>query len=481
MASDEAWTVVSKRRASRGSRSSGPRPEGAQGPVGCASAESSGWACAEVSGSAADERKVELPGWNVRGNWGNEGERECAPRKPGVKGKGRRGSGAGNEGESEESRVTARMEEARRMVRESPFYSKLRAHPLSAPSDTSSPPPTTPPSAAASARDHPPSSPTAPAHGHEGCAVDRGGKGEDCMEVGVRVEGEERERGKEGWERGKEGWEGVVVEVVVYGVGSIAHSPVARCQMALGLLLAHALQEDLSPLLQPPCPPLSSPPPPAPSTHSHRTSPPTQPAPPASPPSPVPQPHGAIPHACARPPRVRVGVFDPVLSPAELSALALLGVHCLPSNEEGRRTVVVPTLFYMPHCEAFLYNNVLEANASALGFSPNPPTSPLLLGESPAELPPSPTPAAAAAVDDACAGSMAGCAPVVILGNSFASYEERWSVGAQPSTPRPTTLLQAVQRGVVEEVPVDAAAFPLISAFNDTRHVLHSPHMPCTS
>lgn len=34
-------------------------------------------------------------------------------------------------------------------------------------------------------------------------------------------------------------------------------------------------------------------------------------------------------------------------------------------NEQGRRHAAVPTLFYLPHCEAAFTNNLLEANLRA--------------------------------------------------------------------------------------------------------------------
>ncbi|GAB4831745.1 sensitivity to red-light reduced protein [Ancistrocladus abbreviatus] len=57
-----------------------------------------------------------------------------------------------------------------------------------------------------------------------------------------------------------------------------------------------------------------------------------------------------------------IEVFDPVLSATESRALEALGCSVLTINEQGRRLAVKPTLFFMPHCEAVLYNNLLEAN-----------------------------------------------------------------------------------------------------------------------
>ncbi|KAJ6392882.1 hypothetical protein OIU77_022378 [Salix suchowensis] len=55
-------------------------------------------------------------------------------------------------------------------------------------------------------------------------------------------------------------------------------------------------------------------------------------------------------------------VFDPILSATESRVLESLGCSVLSVNEHGRRRVTKPTLFYMPHCEAELYNNLLQAN-----------------------------------------------------------------------------------------------------------------------
>lgn len=57
-----------------------------------------------------------------------------------------------------------------------------------------------------------------------------------------------------------------------------------------------------------------------------------------------------------------VEVFDPILSATESRVLESLGCSVLSVNEQGRRRATKPTLFYMPHCEAELYNNLLQAN-----------------------------------------------------------------------------------------------------------------------
>ncbi|CAN6326507.1 unnamed protein product [Urochloa humidicola] len=55
-------------------------------------------------------------------------------------------------------------------------------------------------------------------------------------------------------------------------------------------------------------------------------------------------------------------LFDPVLSAVECAAAAELGFS-VPRLDDGcRRRVKEPTLFYMPHCEASLYDALLAAN-----------------------------------------------------------------------------------------------------------------------
>lgn len=57
-----------------------------------------------------------------------------------------------------------------------------------------------------------------------------------------------------------------------------------------------------------------------------------------------------------------VEVFDPIISLAESRVLEALGCSVLSVNEFGRRQALRPTLFFMPHCEAELYDNLLQAN-----------------------------------------------------------------------------------------------------------------------
>ncbi|KAF6137389.1 hypothetical protein GIB67_036426 [Kingdonia uniflora] len=61
-----------------------------------------------------------------------------------------------------------------------------------------------------------------------------------------------------------------------------------------------------------------------------------------------------------------IEVFDPVLSTTECAVLKALGCSVLSVNEQGRRQALKPTMFLMPHCEAVLYDNLLQVNWGAV-------------------------------------------------------------------------------------------------------------------
>ncbi|KAJ2034840.1 hypothetical protein GGI09_006207 [Coemansia sp. S100] len=61
---------------------------------------------------------------------------------------------------------------------------------------------------------------------------------------------------------------------------------------------------------------------------------------------------------------VDICAFDPVVIASDCETLGRFGVSIIAENEEAKRTVTKRTLFFMPHCEEFLYNNVLAANWS---------------------------------------------------------------------------------------------------------------------
>lgn len=58
--------------------------------------------------------------------------------------------------------------------------------------------------------------------------------------------------------------------------------------------------------------------------------------------------------------------YDPCTTKLELELLRDFDVQVISENERGLRPVLVPTLFYMPHCAQFLYNNVVISNWNSL-------------------------------------------------------------------------------------------------------------------
>lgn len=64
-----------------------------------------------------------------------------------------------------------------------------------------------------------------------------------------------------------------------------------------------------------------------------------------------------------------VEVYDPVFTEKERKVLTSMGFSVLENNEEGKRSVREPTLFYMPHCGTPLYNSVLWANWDATSLN----------------------------------------------------------------------------------------------------------------
>ena len=57
-----------------------------------------------------------------------------------------------------------------------------------------------------------------------------------------------------------------------------------------------------------------------------------------------------------------IQIFDPILSATECRILEALGCSIISFDEEGFRKVSEPTFFFMPHCPAYLYDSVLQAN-----------------------------------------------------------------------------------------------------------------------
>lgn len=57
-------------------------------------------------------------------------------------------------------------------------------------------------------------------------------------------------------------------------------------------------------------------------------------------------------------------IFDPVMTELDKEVCKLHDFDIIEENEDGRRPVTKPTLFYMPHCGRGLYSNTLCSNWS---------------------------------------------------------------------------------------------------------------------
>lgn len=119
-----------------------------------------------------------------------------------------------------------------------------------------------------------------------------------------------------------------------------------------------------------------------------------------------------------------VEVFDPVISLAESRVLAALGCSVLTVNEQGRRQALRPMMFFMPHCEAELYDNLLEAN-----------WRPDLLNN------------------------------ITLFGNSFEAYEQHLSVCKNVSLADSRKHILAI-RQFVKELAVDSSSDDFFRAFH---------------
>ncbi|CAO3613685.1 unnamed protein product [Cunninghamella echinulata] len=59
-----------------------------------------------------------------------------------------------------------------------------------------------------------------------------------------------------------------------------------------------------------------------------------------------------------------VSIFDPVMTCLDKEVCRYYGIDVISINENCKRTVYKPTLFYMPHCAKQLYNNTISVNWS---------------------------------------------------------------------------------------------------------------------
>ncbi|KAA1471268.1 SRR1-domain-containing protein [Dentipellis sp. KUC8613] len=62
--------------------------------------------------------------------------------------------------------------------------------------------------------------------------------------------------------------------------------------------------------------------------------------------------------------RSKVSAYDPVFAAEDVNLLTALGVAYLDDNKRGRYPIGSPTLLFMPHCDAKLYENILRENWS---------------------------------------------------------------------------------------------------------------------
>ncbi|KAI9496219.1 hypothetical protein BDB00DRAFT_809528 [Zychaea mexicana] len=58
----------------------------------------------------------------------------------------------------------------------------------------------------------------------------------------------------------------------------------------------------------------------------------------------------------------KVSIYDPVMTELDKELSKSYNIDVIETNEDGKRKVSRPTLFYMPHCGRGLYSNTLSAN-----------------------------------------------------------------------------------------------------------------------
>jgi len=128
-----------------------------------------------------------------------------------------------------------------------------------------------------------------------------------------------------------------------------------------------------------------------------------------------------------------IEVFDPILSATESRVLETLGCSVMSINEFGRREALKPTMFFMPHCEAELYNNLLQANWK-LNLLKN----------------------------------------IVLFGNSFETYEQHVSLCKNSPIVNSMGYILAA-RGFTNEFRIQTVSDDYYNAFHDSSWHLFSP------
>ncbi|KAI8393280.1 SRR1-domain-containing protein [Radiomyces spectabilis] len=58
----------------------------------------------------------------------------------------------------------------------------------------------------------------------------------------------------------------------------------------------------------------------------------------------------------------RMSIYDPVMTELDKEICQFHDIDVIAINEDGKRSVTKPTLFYMPHCGRGLYSNTLSSN-----------------------------------------------------------------------------------------------------------------------
>ncbi|KAE9617190.1 hypothetical protein Lal_00034745 [Lupinus albus] len=136
-----------------------------------------------------------------------------------------------------------------------------------------------------------------------------------------------------------------------------------------------------------------------------------------------------------------IEVFDPILSVTETRVLEAFGCSVISINEHGKREAVKPTMFFMPHCEAELYNNLLQAN-----WKPKPLSN------------------------------------MVLLGNSFEEYEEHASLCKNSPVLNSMEHILAIRR-FTHEIKIQKISDDYYNAFHDSSWHFFSPDhdidLPC--
>lgn len=153
--------------------------------------------------------------------------------------------------------------------------------------------------------------------------------------------------------------------------------------------------------------------------------------------------------------------YDPVFEEDDAAVLRELGCRVLPEHEVSGRRVDAVTLFYMPHCDAELYNDLLDANWSSAAIC-----NVVIIGNSfehmtvrrtDLMLPQDARRHTAADLDDsACSTEWWG-------------VQERWSgPGRRRVQAKPHRVLAATEHAVVREIALAGDDAPVRNCFNDT-------------